>query len=181
MIELVLSLLIAATSIIEQHQPVRPNLPDQGYGWLINDLEQHTHAGHPMRNEQDPGNWAHELTHQVNSDLRQLTRANDGAFYWDHGEYCRLLYPNVTLAQVAGMVPRDKRGEFYHLYLIEMQRWWNNECLYVLDEATAYANGLQYHATTHTKDAHRLQGAKEFIDYSNALVAAVEKYDPDYK
>ena len=161
--------------------PVRPNLPDQGYGWVINDLERHAHAGHPMRNERDPGNWAHELTHQINSDLRTATPEADNAFYFLKGQYVRLSNPNTTLAQVAAEVPKDQQGAFYHLYLIEQQRWWGDEALYILDEASAYANGLMYHATTGTKDASRLQGAKEFVNYVKAVVRAVEKNDPNYQ
>jgi len=173
--------LITVNPVFKMYPEVRPNLKDQGYGWMINDLERHAHAGNPMRNESDPGNWVHELTHQVNSDIRVATRAHDNAFYVMKGRYVIFVEPNVTLKQVAKMVPEKDRGPIYHSYLVEQQRGWNREPLYVLDEATAYANGLQYHVTTHTKDQSRLDYANEFLAYTEALIRTIEKYDPDYK
>lgn len=153
---------------------VRPGYTT-GYGAVIDDLERHTSAGHPMRNEKDPGNWAHELVHQVNSDLRNV---GDNCFYVGGGRYMRLQEPNIKLADVANEV--TERGPLYQLYLVERRRGWNNYPLYVLDEACAYATGLKYHVETGTKNEHRLKSAQEFLHYSAALVKAVEKHDSDY-
>lgn len=162
-----------------QLEKVRPDYTT-GFGYIIDDLEQHTLPGHPMRNERDPGNWVHELTHQLNSDLREMTRANDNCFYLFMGEYVRLNEPRVTLKQVAALVPRGKQGAEYQAYLVSQQRYWNSEPLYVLDEMTAMTNALHYHFITGTKDEKRLSLVVEFIDYSDALLRAVEKYDPRY-
>lgn len=160
--------------------PEQRCVKDQGYGMVVNDLEAHARKGHPMRNEADPGNWVHELTHQVNSDIRCKTKANDNAFYILDGHYFILLEPKVTLKQVAAAVPKAERGTFYKVYLIEMRRWWNNEPLFVLDEMTAYTNGLLYHVVSGTDDAHRLLAVKEFMDYADALVRTVKRYDSNY-
>jgi len=176
---LLVTLLLVAPAF-KTYPEVRPNLKDQGFGWMINDLERHAHAGNPMRNEDDPGNWVHELTHQVNSDIRCSTLAHDNAFYVMHGKYVIFNEPNVTLRQVAKMVPQKDRGVLYKGYLVEQQRGWNDSPLYVLDEATAYANGLEYHVSTKTKDQYRLAYANEFLRYVNALILTIEKYDPNY-
>ena len=160
--------------------PEQRSVKDQGFGPVINDLETHARKGHPMRNESDPGNWVHELTHQVNSDIRCATKANDNAFYVMDGNYFILVEPKVTLRQVATLVPKSERGMFYKTYLVEQQRWWNNEPLYVLDEATAFSNSILYHAMSGTKDATRVQAVQEFKVYVQALVKAVKKHDPKY-
>ena len=184
---LAIVLIIVALAIGAQLQaqefhkyPEQRCVEDQGYGMIINDLEAHARKGHPMRNEGDPGNWVHELTHQVNSDLRCKTRANDNAFYILDGDYFILLEPKVTLRQVAAEVPKAERGTFYETYLVEMRQWWNNEPLFVLDEMTAYTNGLLYHVMSNTEDDYRLLAVKEFQDYADALVRAVKKHDSDY-
>lgn len=160
---------------------IRPNFTT-GYGKIVDDLEQHVvTTNHPMRNTRDPGNWVHELTHQINSDLRQQTREHDNCFYVLGGSYVRLMEPDLTLAQVAATIPYDDRGPNYSIYFNQMRHYWNQEPLYVLDETTAYANGLHYHVWSKTSDSWRMQSAKEFVVYTRWLVKAVEKYDPEYK
>lgn len=165
--------------LFQVYKPVRPDVTT-GFGQLIDDLESHTTAGHNMRNEKDPGNWVHELTHQVNSDIRNKTSAHDNAFYVFADRYILLREPKVTMRQVAAMVPEKSRGRGYKTYLIDSQRWWNYAPLNVLDEATAFVNSLEYHAVTQTKDATRVEHAGEFLNYIDSLVRAIEKYDPHY-
>jgi hypothetical protein len=66
---MILLALIFSTFQFNTFEPVRT--VRTGYGAIIDDLESHARPGHPMRNEKDLMNWTHELTHQVNSDLRQ--------------------------------------------------------------------------------------------------------------
>jgi len=174
-------LLVSLASAQTWHEmdEVRPGYTT-GFGYVIDDLERHSDGKHPMRNEKDPGNWAHELIHQLHSDLRLETPEVDNCFYFGKGAYVRLTEPRVTLRQVAALVPKDKRGASYNTYLKHQQRWWNNEPLYVLDEAVANATGLHYHVTTNTKDAKRLDMAQEFLAYTQALEQAVKKHDPNY-
>lgn len=151
-----------------------------GFGPVIDDLEQHSDGRHPMRNENDPANWAHELTHQLNSDLRQQTREHDNCFYVFGSKYIRLMEPDITLRQVARMVPVEDRGDAYQTYFVDSLRWWNDEPLYTLDELCAYLAGMQYNASIGERDAYCEKLAGEFVVYSSWLVKAVEKYNPDY-
>ena len=160
--------------------PEQRCVKDQGFGMIINDLECHAKAGHPMRNERDPGNWVHELIHQVNSDIRCKTKANDNAFYLLNNHYVIFKEPKVTLKQVAAMVDKSRRTDTYRGYLVEQQRYWNREPLYILDEATAFATSLLYHAMDGSKDESRYTKTLEFVYFNKVLLAAIKHYDPDY-
>jgi hypothetical protein len=130
-----------------------------------------------MRNRRDPGNWAHELCHWVNSLLRV-----DGynSFYVLGGRYLTLPEPKVTIEQVADNVPADQRGKGYKLYLVTMRRYWNNQPLYILDEATAYTTGLAHHVELGQKDNSRMMSANEFVVYSRVLLETVKRLVPSY-
>jgi hypothetical protein len=86
----------------------------------------------------------------------------------------------VTLAQIAAMVPKDKRGQGYQTYLVDSRRWWNKQPLYVLDEASAAAAALWYHVKNKKVDNTRERLMREWINYSIVMVAAVERFDPTY-
>ena len=166
-----------------QWQPVRPGI-ELGYGPIIDDLESMTRAGHPMRSTSDPGNWVHELTHQVNSDQRgvmsrQEKREYNSAYILNGLSVC-LPEPNVTLAQVAGLVPARMRAGAYKLYMVDQQRWWNRQPLYVLDEATSAGNALFYQVSNGKPDNHRLGLAVQWANYSQILLLTVEQFDPSY-
>jgi hypothetical protein len=138
-----------------------------------------------MRNRSDIGNWVHEMTHRVNGYYRgimkQRTGRHHGSFYVLGGYAVSVPTPNVTLAQVAALVPKDKRGDDYGHYLVMNQRYRQNEPLFVLDEATAYANGLCYQVTAGKPNATRRACAEEWLAYSEALVVAVRKHHARYK
>jgi len=163
-----------------QTYPEQRCVKNEGYGMIINDLECHARAGHPMRNEKDPGNWVHELCHQVSSDIRCKTKANDNAIYLLNNHYVIFVEPDVTLKQVAAMVHKTRRTETWKLYLVEQQRYWNREPLYILDEGNAFAMSVLYHTMAGTEDPYRYTKAKEFIYFSEVLLKAVKYYDPDY-
>lgn len=157
--------------LIWQEAPIiRPNIIT-GHGSLIDDLEKHAHAGHSMRNEKDPANWVHELTHQVNSDL--------GGFYVFNGKYISMKSPNVTLSQVAKRV--KVKGPLYQTYFVQQQRHFEQQPLYILDEATAYSNALQYCIENKIKDDFRQKCVLEFVEYSKDLLRTVQELDPNYK
>lgn len=174
------SLLKGAEIQWEEAKLVRPNVTT-GYGYVIDDLERRVDAGHPMRNTSDPGNWAHELTHYLQNELRNATREVDNCFYVGKGSYIRLLEPNVTLRQVAAEIPESDRGMFYKTHFVDQLSQFNDRPLYVLDETCAFAIGWQYHLSTNTSDKARKQAVREFVPYSRALLRAVRKHDPGYK
>jgi hypothetical protein len=152
---------------------IRPNI-ETGFGELIDDLERHAQAGHPMRNKKDPGNWVHELTHQINSNLR---KDGKNCFYVFGGKYISLKEPNITLSQIKVKV----KGPLYQLYLVNQRRYFEHQPLYILDEATASTNALQYCIENKIKDNHREKCALEFIEYSKDLLRTVQELDPDYE
>lgn len=159
---------------------VRPDVTT-GYGAVIDDLERRVGANHPMRNEKDPGNWAHELTHYLQNDLRNVTKENDNCFYVGNGSYLRLPEPRLKLKQVADEIPPHERGEAYQTYFVSQLSQFPNSPLYVLDEACCFAIGVEHHRVTDTKDAYREARLLEFSAYCRALVRAVKKHDPQYK
>ena len=174
---------ISSGVYVHQWEATRPNI-SLGYGPIIDDLESMTKAGHPMRSTSDPGNWVHELTHQVNSDQRQYMSRQEkreyNSAYVLNGLSVALPEPDLTLAQVAAHVPVKQRGGAYHLYLVQQQRWWNGQPLYVLDEAVAAGNALLYQNEVEKIDKHRLQLVVQWANYSQSLLDTVERFDPDY-
>jgi hypothetical protein len=155
-----------------------------GAGEIIDDLESYTVAGHPMKNVADPGNWVHELTHQVNSDIRNRQTVKHkkpyNAFYLLNGYAVALPEPPTTIGAIARLVNSRDRGEGYKTYLVDSRKsrfgyeGWDKQPLYIMDEMTCFANGLWYHVRTKTKDAKRLSMVAAFQAYGTALMAAVE-------
>ncbi len=82
----------------------------------------------------------HEITHYINSRLRNEQKSQNG-FYVLHDKGFLIKSPSVTLKQVADATPPYKRGRVYQLYMVDAQEWWNDTCLYPLDEFVAYING----------------------------------------
>lgn len=158
-----------------------------GYGPVVDDVESYvldnSHSRN-MRNHGDPGNWVHEMTHLINANSRNALQAKYklryNSAYILGGYSFSLPEPNVTLGQVAAEVPPGERGGAYKLYLEQQRRYFERESLYVLDEATAAANALCYQVNAEKTDQHRAGLMLEWICYSNALVRAVEKHDPNY-
>ena len=169
---------------LTQYQHQRPTI-HTGCGSVIDDLERMADtSSHGMTNRGDHGNWAHELTHYVNSMFRRAASREHGGkwngFYAGDGWALTLPEPNIKLMDIAKEIPKADRGRAYQTYLINQQKWWNSEPLYILDEATAAASGLRYHTSSRTTDKGREALLSEWICYSSALVRAVQKRDPGY-
>jgi len=162
----------------------RPNITT-GFGPVVDDLERMADsASHGMTNRSDPGNWVHELTHYVNARMRSHASRHYGrpanGFYVLGGLSIWLPEPAIKLADVSRIIPPRQQGNSYQTYLIDQQRWWNNEPLYILDEATAAANALCYQVTEGRIDRQRERLAIQFRGYSNALLRAVLMRDSRY-
>jgi len=167
-----------------QYQKPRPDITT-GYGPVIDDLEQMatTHK-HGMREPNDPGGWAHELTQFINGEMRdavsiQLKRRYN-SFYVLDGYALWLPEPDITLADIAKLVPEEYHNIEYKVYLVWCQRYWNKQPLFILDEATAVANALQYHVTARQPKVWRETKATYAIYFSKLLLQAVEEGDPGY-
>jgi len=161
---------------------------DLGHGPLIDDLESYVFDDkftRAVRNKKDPGNWVHELTHRVQAMLRGQMKIRTGiqhnSFYVFNGYAFSVPEPNVTLLQVAAEVSKEDQGPEYKHYLKFAAAWRNNEPLFVLDEATAYANCVLYQLSVGIPDQLRATTMLEFLPYTDAVISAVEKHDTEYE
>ena len=73
----------------------------------------------------------------------RIKLGNVNGFYVLGGNGLRLNEPSFHLSDVAKAVPAELQGMSYKLYLQDQQRYWEDSPLYVLDEWSAYLNGLQ--------------------------------------
>ena len=89
----------------------------------------------------DPVTWGHETCHGIASRIRQIEGANTNGFYCLGGNYIVLKEPKFTLKALAALIPKEHRGVIYQLYLVDQQRYWNEQPAYILDESFAYLNG----------------------------------------
>lgn len=124
----------------------------------------------------------HELTHQLNSKIRNMNggTGNFNAVYLGNGYAWVMKEPNVTLADVAVLVKPEYRDGPYNLYLIQQQKYWNNEPLYVLDEWISYYNGALLAKQKGFKSHGSVERAQYFTHYAECLKLAIEIKDPNW-
>lgn len=79
----------------------------------------------------------HECTHGVNSMLRQ--RFGGECYYIADGKFVR--FPSIGIRLEAVRQRCKYRGMSFDLYLVQQQRYWGSNALYLFDEWSAYANG----------------------------------------
>lgn len=168
-----------------EYKPARQ--ADERLVLSLADIESHMpRGGHIYTALDDHVNWSHETTHAVNSAIRNQVGGGTNAFYCLNDKAFVLREPRVRKSQVCAFVPVELRGSGWGLYMAGQQEW-DDTPLYILDEWSAYLNG----AMTHTEllDAGARQGRSyqadvakcvEFAGYAKALVAAVDRIDPNY-
>jgi len=152
---------------------------DQG---LLQDVaSQCTAEGRQRMYADDPLTYCHELTHEVNSRIRNYTKnPHDNAFYVG-GSKCFIIdEPQVTLAIVSQYVPSEHRNRYFQTYLLDSRRNWNREPLYILDEWTAYCNGCEFAHASGRNPSSDQTALRSFIHYVSAVLQATEKHDPNY-
>lgn len=127
----------------------------------------------------DKATQAHEATHAINGEISQRSSLSYGAFYVGDGKcFIVATAPNVTVGVVAQYVPQELRGHLYELYLSGDRTGRN--CLTLIDEWTCYANDAQATRELSLQDDGGLKNARQFSQYADILVSAVEKHDPSY-
>jgi hypothetical protein len=134
---------------------------------IIADLQ--SHLSNPgLYTDSDLVTTAHETTHGVNSELRQ--QYGKPCFYALNGKVLSLPHElDTTLSQVAASVPEELRGRGFRLYLIEQQKYWQNQPSYILDELSAYTNGAEC-SRQRQVDAHgEIDFAVECLGYAAVL------------
>ena len=149
-----------------------PASRQSGWKGVLGSLEDRMPSSHIYRNVDDVDNWAHETTHGLNSQLRnKLNPRGNSVFVPDRWACSADDPPGISLSDVAKAVPKTWRGMSYDLYMRKQTQWWDDTPTYVLDEWTAYANGL--HASVETgKDAQAssVMQMTEFMGYAWALL-----------
>ena len=134
------------------------------YSDIVNDVQSQLQAGHDYTCS-NPITTVHECTHGINSRLRGIYKKP--CFYVLGNEMFTFPEPKGTLKQVAESIPLKHRGSLYQLYLIDAQKWWNNQPSYVLDELSAYLNALQARSELKRTDRKEISDyVAEFIVYS---------------
>lgn len=124
---------------------------------------------------------SHEVTHQVNSRIRQsFGGAHVNCFYVGYNKAFVLNEPRVRLSVVAQYVPQQLRNENYQLYFVEQARYWDDSPLYILDEWSAYINGSTAAVELRVDNHGSHDRVKWFSAYADALVQAIREHDPGY-
>lgn len=143
--------------------PIIQNNVSPQLGKVLSDIESRMPSNHRYRFPDDLVTWAHETTHGLNSRIRNTNRINGiktNAFYVMDGK--GLIFEEPTdfrLSDVAPIIPANLRGGIYKLYMIDQQKYWNNEPLYMWDEWTAYTNG------TLTRTDLKIEDRSETVTY----------------
>ena len=107
---------------------------------FLGDIESRLPDGHPYK-DRDKMTWGHEGTHGINARLRNGLKNYNAAYLLGGWVYFQS-EPTTTLSIVKNNVPQALRGGVFDLYLIEQQRYWNSQPLYILDEFSAYTNSV---------------------------------------
>lgn len=114
-------------------------------GVILGDIESHMPANHHYR-DSNKMTWAHETTHGINANIRnsiQQNRERFNGFYVLQDRAVVLREPNITIQDVAKLVPNVLRGPSYKLYLVEQAYSWGDRPLYLVDEWVSYTNGSE--------------------------------------
>lgn len=117
-------------------------------GELLRDIDMRLPAGH-IYSAQNLITWAHETTHGINANVRNLYIKRDkiqyNAFYIPGGKAALVVDPPGTIKQVAEKTPkslRQLRKRQYDNYIVKTQGQWDDRPLYICDEWSAYTNGV---------------------------------------
>lgn len=101
-------------------EPVK-QFNDPSLGTILSNIESQLPNGHPYK-DNDRITWGHETTHGINSRIRNtLAGPKQNGIYILNNQAVLLPEPPITLRDVAGVVPRDLRGQVYDLYLVRQQ------------------------------------------------------------
>lgn len=108
--------------------------------------------------ERDLVTSGHECLHAVNSRIRREYVGKAG-FYLKNDKAFIFSPVPVKLKEVAALVEQKDKNHLYQTYLIDAQKDWNDEALYVLDELSAYVAGYQvgreYNLTARYQDSQK--------------------------
>ena len=139
-------------------------------GKILSDIESHLPAGH-IYGDPDLVTNSHEGTHGVNSAIRQKYPGCNAVYCLSNKAIVNK-EPPFRLSTVANIVPKSLRGDVYKLYLIDQQRYWAANPLYIFDEFSAYSNGTMTGIENNLKRSESTKYMTEFIVYALCVVKA---------
>jgi len=173
---ILICLFLTTAALAEPQITSYPPLRNVGnLGPVVTDIESHLQAGHPYR-DNDRITWTHEGSHGIAGQLRNKYR--QPGFYLLGNQAVLMQEPRTTLSAVAASVPVSLRGQVYRLYLVEGQRYWQNQPTYVFDEWVAYANGSEARRQLGIRDrAETIEYTLEFIPYALCVAKASRSSD----
>jgi len=126
----------------------------------------------------DKATQCHEATHFCNGELSRKYGHDYCAFYVGGGRCFVVTPPNVTIGQVARIVPQRIRNSRHRIYFANDRIGRN--CLSLIDEWTCYANDAQCTKELSLPYDGGLEAAQDFAVVADCVVAAVKQHDPQY-
>jgi thiol-disulfide isomerase/thioredoxin len=153
-----------------QYKPIRQS----SYGWPTSEVDSRLQPNNIYK-EADQNGYIHEGIHGINGHLRAGKVRTNAAFYLgQQGLYALLKEPPITLRDISRDVPQIWRDSIYQLYLVQQRQYWNNEPLYILDEAVAYLGGAigEIHNPTN-QQPYRISHCIQFNEFLIILLKYV--------
>ena len=120
----------------------------------------------------------HEGLHFLNAAIREK---GCHAIYLTNDYAVQIPIPKCTIADVVENVPAIEQGKVFELYLINSQEWWNDDVIYLFDEAAAYVVGSRIREELGwTNRTETIRYAVELCNYCRIAVETIKKKDPEF-
>lgn len=115
---------------------------DPNLGVILGDLESHLPNEHNYK-DFNKLTWAHETSHGINAKLRNdpMTPEGYNGFYVLQDRFIIIKEPEITIRDVASVIPERLRGLTFNVYFEDQSLIWNDKPLYLIDEWVAFTNG----------------------------------------
>jgi hypothetical protein len=158
-------------------------ISDPSFGVVLGDIESHLPNGHHY-GDSNKITWAHESSHGINARLRNDVATMEGynGFYVLQDRSIILKEPEISIRDIAAVIPEVLRGPSFDLYLIEQATIWNDRPLYLVDEWVAYTNGSEAGRELNIRGLYyELLQAYNFNVYCMYLAMVVQRDCSDYR
>ena len=163
---------------------VEPIRSENRYSETLNEIEARMPSSHIYR-DSDKTTHSHECSHGLCSRLRIQNEKKYGTnetLYVLEGKSVLIIHPRIKISDVATRIPSGMRGTRYKLYLLDQQRYWNNEPIYLCEEWICYVNGgiVGYEYGLKDRTADSIDASLEFFGYCLYMMKIVKELDPKY-
>lgn len=120
---------------------------------------------------------AHESLHMLNGSLGS---PGYHGLYLGAGYGVRVKIPeNFRMFMVR--VPKEEQTSRYTLYLVDSRKWWDDDPIYLADEALAYLAGARTRRDLGwEKRGETIRNGLELLEFYRKAVEVVRRCDPDY-